>query len=331
MADFQQTIQSIAQIIPGYAGYQSKERRRDADKILRERLATQYAKERLAITRLAQAASRGHLEYVDDIESIGQSLDRFIARLQTAPRGYAGWFDAAQIQEADLDQLYQFDASLADGAEQITEKIAPVNAALKSGAGIDDALDALRGVADALNTRLDQRMEFVAEGKRPSPTASPLGALSRKPATAQANPYEQLKLNDAVTYSGQDFLVTGHILYKVASGNLHAFLLEDRNEKHWLRIGPNQEMAVMTEVSFGVPAPLPQTLAYQGQTYTRADEGAANVTVEGASGTKTGAANFTRYTGDGGKRLWVEDWGTETKVQVGQVVDPFEVKLYRKL
>src|SRR5437899_357096 len=118
MADMQQTIQNIQQQIPGYAGYQSQERRRDADKVLRERLANQYDAQRDRLNRVMQEATRsGQLASVADLEGANQQLQRFIARLQTAPRGYAGWFDAAQIQEADLDQLYQFDSSLAGGVD----------------------------------------------------------------------------------------------------------------------------------------------------------------------------------------------------------------------
>jgi len=140
-----------------------------------------------------------------------------------------------------------------------------------------------------------------------------------------------LKLNDAVSYDGTDYLVAGRIVYSVASGKFQAFLLHDRDNKRWLRVGPNDELAVTDEVQFSVPSPLPDTLNYSGKSYKAVEQGAANVSVEGASGAQSGAVNYARYAADGGVRLWVEDWGTETKVQAGQVVDPLEVKLYRKL
>ncbi len=334
MADMQQTIQNIAQQIPGYAGYQSKERRRDADKVLRERLANQFEAQRDQLTRLIQDATRaGQLDYATDLERANQQLQRAVTRLRTAPRGYAGWFDAAQIQEADLDQLYQFDASLASGVEQVRAALDAVGQALKAKAGVDDAIANLGDVLGNLNTRLDSREEFVALGKRPAPTPSPLGALQAKPrpTSAQASAYEQLKLNDAVSYDGVDYLVAGRIAYSTAGGQFSAYLLQDREARHWLRVGPNQELAVTEEVGFGVPSPLPETLTFNGKTYVRTDQGAANVTVEGASGTQPGAVNYARYAADGGGRLWVEDWGTETKVQAGRVIDPMEVRLYRKL
>jgi hypothetical protein len=332
MADLKQTIQNIANAIPGYAGYSSKERRRDADRILRERLTTQYAGQRERLTRIQQdAVQSGQLAIVDDLESVNQQLSRFVSRLRLAPTGYAGWFDATQIQETDLDLIYQFDTTLADGVDELSSALDAVGDAVKSREGTQQAIGRLRDTLDALNQRLDAREEFLARGKRPSPAASPLGALKTRPAAAPASPYEQLKMNDAISYDKTDYLVAGRVVYAVASGKFYAYLLRDRDVQRWLRVGPNDELAVTQEVAFSVPAPLPETLSYGGKTYTLAEQGAANVEVEGASGTQAGAVNFSRYNADGGARMWVEDWVTEVRVQVGAVVDPFEIKLYRKL
>lgn len=334
MGDLKSTVTSIANAIPGYSGYQSKERRRDADRILRERLTNQYIAQRERLTRIQQDAVRnGQLGVVSDLESANQQLSRFISRLRVAPTGYAGWFDAAQILESDLDLIYQFDASLAGGVDELGSALDTVQTAVREKQDTGTAYYALRDVLDALNTRLDAREEFVARGKRPAPSASPLGALKDKqvPAPVGANPYEQLKINDAISYDKTDFLVTGRVTYSVASGKFHAFLLRDRDNQKWLRVGPNNELAVATEVQFGVPSPMPETLTYNGKNYTLAEQGAANVQVEGASGNQTGSVNYHRYSADGGARLYVEDWGAEVRVQAGDVVDPFEVKLYRKL
>lgn len=334
MGDLKSTVTGIANAIPGYTGYQTKERRRDADRILRERLTSQYNAQRDHLTRIQQDAVRGGmLGLVSDIEGANQQFSRFISRLRVAPTGYAGWFDAAQIQEADLDLIYQFDASLANGVDELNGVIESLRTAVRSKENTDQAYYALRDELDALNSRLDAREEFIARGKRPAPSASPLGALADKqvPAPAGANPYEQLKINDAISFDKTDYLVGGRVTYSVASGKFYAYLLRDRDNQKWLRVGPNNELAVASEVQFSVPAPLPDTLTYGGKSYTVAEQGAANVQVEGASGNQTGAVNYHRYNADGGARLYVEDWGTEVRVQAGNVVDPFEVKLYRKL
>lgn len=334
MGDLKSTVSSIANAIPGYSGYQTKERRRDADRILRQRLTEQYNTQRDHLTRIQQDAVRSNqLALVSDLESANQQLSRFISRLKVAPTGYAGWFDAAQIQEADLDLIYQFDATLANGVDELGSALTGLQTAVRENQDTGKGYYALRDQLDALNQRLDARQEFVALGKRPAPSASPLGALKDKqvPAPAGANPYEQLKLNDAISYDKTDYLVAGRVTYAVASGKFYAYLLRDRDNQKWLRVGPNNELVIANEVQFSVPAPLPDTLTYEGKNYTVAEQGAANVEVEGASGNQTGAVNYRRYSADGGARLYVEDWGTEVRVQAGTVVDPFEVKLYRKL
>lgn len=334
MGDIKQSVTSIANAIPGYSGYKSKEQRRDADRILRERLTNQYSSQRDRLTRIQQDAVRsGQLGVVSDLEGAQQQLSRFISRLRVAPTGYAGWFDAAQIQEADLDLIYQFDASLASGVDELSAALDRMQTAVRSKENVSDASYALRDLLDLLNQRLDAREEFVARGKRPAPSASPLGALKDKPVQppAGANPYEQLKINDAISFDRTDYLVAGRVTYSVAAGKFYAYLLRDRDNQKWLRVGPNNELAVMSETKYSVPDPLPETLAYDGKTFTLAEQGAANVQVEGPSGTQNGSVNFTRYQADGGARLWVENWGTEIRVAAGNVVDPFEVKLYQKL
>ncbi|MDL1897386.1 DUF4178 domain-containing protein [Anaerolineae bacterium CFX7] len=334
MGDLKQTVTGLANAIPGYTGYKSKEQRRDADRILRERLTQQYNAQRDRLTRLQQDAVRGgQLAVVSDLEGANQQLSRFISRLRTAPTGYAGWFDAATIEEADLDLIYQFDATLANGVDELSDALTKMQTAVRAKENTGDAYYALRDQVDALNQRLDAREEFLARGKRPAPSASPLGALKDKPAPQPegANPYAQLKLNDAISYDKTDFLVAGRITYAVAAGKFYAYLLRDRDTQKWLRVGPNNELAVAAEVKFSVPDPLPATLVYDGKNYNVAEQGAANVQVEGASGAQSGAVNYHRYQADGGARLWVENWGAEIRVSAGTIVDPFEVKLYRKL
>src|SRR5581483_12362007 len=163
MGELKQTITNIANAIPGYSGYQSKEQRREADRILRERLTNQYVALRDRLTRVQQDAVRsGQLATVSDLEGVNQQLSRFISRLRVAPTGYAGWFDTAQIQEADLDLIYQFDTSLANGVDELSAALDAAQTAVRAKQDVDKATYALRDLLDTLNQRLDAREEFVA-------------------------------------------------------------------------------------------------------------------------------------------------------------------------
>lgn len=161
------SIKRILRVIPGYEGYENQEKRRDADKTLRTNLAQQFRNEQDVITRISQkAVDRGQLEYLARIEELSQSLGRFIARMETAPRGYAGWFSEVKIEEADLDQIYEFDARLADSIPLLREQIEFVEKAMKSGENGEKALDELEKFLNGLHVQFDDRQEFVTLGKR---------------------------------------------------------------------------------------------------------------------------------------------------------------------
>lgn len=162
------TIKDILRMLPGYEGYENRENRRDADKTLRMNLARLYKGERETLTRVAQkAVDRGQFDHLDRLEELGQALDQFIARLESVPRGYASWFDQVTIDETDLDQIYEFDARLADSVPLLREQLEYVEKAFNTSDQVDDSLDSLRTFVSGLNRQLDERQEFVALGKRP--------------------------------------------------------------------------------------------------------------------------------------------------------------------
>jgi hypothetical protein len=331
----QQRIMQIAQQIPDYVGYQEKERRRDANELVRRQLAAKYEEQRTHLARLQRQAP---LDSIVALENLDQKLLRLIARFRTATGGYAGWFDAAQIVESDLDQLTQFDSSLAAGVDELGKKLDAIGAAQKSKTGLDDAISDCADTLDALNAQYDLREQFVSLGKKPSPqqqvarpTASPLDALEGK----KAPPKElvslaDLKVNDAISFDNSDYVVAGKITYSVTGGSFWAYLLQDGGDKHWLRVGPGGETATCQEIKISVPSPSPESLQQDGQRFTRTDLGTATVMVEGAGGVKRGSVSYARYSASGNARLWVENFGTETRVMMGHLVDPGDVTAYRK-
>ncbi len=356
MSDSQNTIKSLANIIPGYAGYQAKESRRDADKILRDHLASQYDAQRDRITRLTQQATTSDLfQYLTALERANQQLQRLIARLRTAPRGYAGWFDTAQIKESDLDQIYQFDAAMASGVEKLSTALDNLTVAIRNNDAIPGQLAALTDVLADLNMRFDAREQYLAMGKPPAsmtsnppasaPTPQPAvnPAASDVPAAPIVTPgraedrptapvaFDQLKLGDSLTYGTTDYVIAGKITYSTSAGQSFAYLLQNHEPNHWLRVAQNGQAAMTLEIPFIVPSPMPDTLTYSTKTYTRAEQGVASASVQGPSGIQSGTVNYARFDGEGGGRLWIENWGNETRVQVGQVVGPAEIKVNRKL
>lgn len=173
----------VANMIPGYTGYQDKERRREADKELRMFLARRFREQHAALARTQQQLARSrHLEAIGEVDRLGGVLQRFIDKLETASQGYAGLFDPVKVQEPELDQLYTFDAALTSQLQQVTDDVAAIGAAAQQGSGpapattagaapdLPTALSKLSTTLDALLQTWNHRNEVIMSG-RPMPEA----------------------------------------------------------------------------------------------------------------------------------------------------------------
>lgn len=155
-------LQKLAEAIPGFSGYQEREQRRGADKLLREHLAGEIDAlseriERIA-TRWARAGNTGHLA---DLEAIAGRLRRGADRLRYASYGYSGFFDLVKIDEEDLQRFYEYDLSLRGFIADIRESIDELTEAQED--EIVVALDALDEAIDALAEMIDQRENVATD------------------------------------------------------------------------------------------------------------------------------------------------------------------------
>ncbi len=98
----QNALEQIANAIPGFAGYRDRELRRDADRLEREHLADRLETCKKGLNEAATAVSRsGNLDGINDIETARKRLDKVIARIRHADRGYSGFFDPVKVDEGD--------------------------------------------------------------------------------------------------------------------------------------------------------------------------------------------------------------------------------------
>jgi hypothetical protein len=132
--------------LPGFKGYMEKETRRDADKLVRDAVAAKFTDQLDRLSELqTDMLSNGGFEYVDDVEQSAVKLRLFIDRVKTAPRGYGGLFDAVQVKEGELDQLYNFDYQLLSEVDNLAAAIDQCRIAL----GVMPAPPAAEGAAPA--------------------------------------------------------------------------------------------------------------------------------------------------------------------------------------
>jgi hypothetical protein len=124
-------LEKITRIIPGIAGYQDREKRRDADMAVRSKAAEEVSKCRELLSEAMNDLSRSgglrNLRVIGDMERVTTKLERAEDELRFAPSGYAGWFDREGITIEDLERLYEYDLGLLSAAQALREYVGDVN------------------------------------------------------------------------------------------------------------------------------------------------------------------------------------------------------------
>ncbi|MGD8352651.1 MAG: hypothetical protein PVJ01_00685 [Pseudomonadota bacterium] len=150
-------LEKITRIIPGIAGYQDREKRRDADKAVRTKAAGEVARCRELLSEtmndLSRSGSFRNLKVVGSLERTVTNLERTEDELRFAPPGYAGWFDREGVSLEDLERIYEYDLGLLNAAQTLLDYAGDSDRAATDQdwvTGLDEALGNLR---DALEGR----------------------------------------------------------------------------------------------------------------------------------------------------------------------------------
>ena len=131
MTDFQDRIEArrrvlerLTGLIPGYRRYQQLEKRRDADKMNRDLLYSDLKSQQDALDKLMlKLTEAGNLDVLDDVDRAARKLKTAADRIRLADYGVSGFFDAAKVEEEELDRVYEFDLSLGEQVKAITRKV----------------------------------------------------------------------------------------------------------------------------------------------------------------------------------------------------------------
>jgi len=173
MADLRETVEGalgglegLVAKIPGYKGYKEKELRREADKLLREQLASQLNEQRQRLGEVQnRLISQALIEYLDDVERAVGKLQLLIDRIKTASYGYAGLFDAVKVKEEQLDALYEFDNSMLALVSEIAADVDQVESAVSAREGIGEAINDLVETAEQANRTFGHRNEAILQAE----------------------------------------------------------------------------------------------------------------------------------------------------------------------
>lgn len=150
-------VGKIRNWLAGWMGYVERDNRREADRVLRETIAQRYEEQWERISALQrELIADGKLDLVDDLEAANVKLRAFIDRARHASYGYAGFFDAVRVNEAELTKMYEYDSALLEDVQKITAAIDNLNASLGTDglpAAIRNLVTLSQDAVDAFNRR----------------------------------------------------------------------------------------------------------------------------------------------------------------------------------
>jgi len=154
-------VEEMAKDVPGYKGYKAKEVRREADKLMRLQVARGFEEQRRRLNRIeVQLANAGRLGVLVLLDRSLMRLQLLTDRLRTASYGYAGLFAAVKVREAELDALYDYDASLLGGVDKVKALIDAV-AAAGTDEDVTKAGNALLEALDEANEAFSKRQDVI--------------------------------------------------------------------------------------------------------------------------------------------------------------------------
>ncbi len=168
-------LQRLAEKIPGLAGYQAKETRRDVDKLYREHLADRLRKVKdVVAATVRDVTDGGRLLEIAPLERISKKVDTVENRIRFATYGYTGFFDAVQIKEQQLDAMYQFDLRLVEKVEAVEAGAATLRGASGTPTELKTSSQALEQTVDDLGNTFDTRQQSIGGYGEASAPGRPL-------------------------------------------------------------------------------------------------------------------------------------------------------------
>ena len=157
-------LEKVARKIPGFSGYLDKTERRKADQVVRETISARLEEVRRELGAVSETLSADIILAIDHAEPIGRADNRLmglIGKIKDAPSGYSSFFDANQVDEATLDQIYMYDSSMIAHVDQISEHTKAVQNAVDMGAHIGAAIKELDTILKDANSEIATRNEII--------------------------------------------------------------------------------------------------------------------------------------------------------------------------
>ncbi|HAY33849.1 MAG TPA: hypothetical protein PK536_07850 [Ignavibacteria bacterium] len=157
-------LEKIKRYIPGYDGYVNRDNSRELDTLLRNKLAVIMEANKTSLKNAVSALSdSGSLMSVSGLDKIDKKNETVIAKLKSAARGYSGAFDVIKVKEDKLNQLYQFDGSLLENAEDVCKKFRELEDKAKEKVDVKEIVSEISGSLDVFLNKFNEREEILKQ------------------------------------------------------------------------------------------------------------------------------------------------------------------------
>ena len=141
-----------------------------------------------------------------------------------------------------------------------------------------------------------------------------------------------LKLGDVVNFEGREFVVQGSIHYNQDGSTWEDHLLVDGTTKRWLSVEDDEglEISIWEKLVDPDLKPGEKRILYGGHTYVLEEQGHANFTTDGTTGTAaSGKYDYADYEADE-NRLSFERYGEDASWELasGRVIPEAALDIY---
>jgi hypothetical protein len=156
-------IERLARLVPGVAGYVDRERARDTDKRVRQRLAAELA----TIKRALEPVNRTLVDARDlaplpALDRLGGKLDKLAATIEYAAHGYHGLFDGTSVGHAALTRLYDFDLRLFEDVRALAGHARKIAGVVSDRPRLLDAIARMEAALDRFEITFACRQRLLA-------------------------------------------------------------------------------------------------------------------------------------------------------------------------
>jgi hypothetical protein len=158
-------LKKIQLVIPGFRGYRKREDIRAADSILRLQMADGLVQVREGLEESRRTMTEDY--QTKNIDRIGGSINKIRTlegKVRHAEQGYSGISASVRLEEAELNRLYEFDASMIDSIQRLNSSQAALLSAVQAG-DQNEARRMLDGIKDelvAFERTFEDRIPMVA-------------------------------------------------------------------------------------------------------------------------------------------------------------------------